>query len=96
MNKVCRRCGIEKPIEEFREYYNGSGRRYTFCKQCERIETRRKYLRKKPELSIVEQQELNAIEELYKRRAAKGLSVPGERTSRSVISIVEEELNENM
>lgn len=93
--KTCKRCGATKPLTEFRDYYGGKPGKYTFCKTCEKIEARRKYLRRKPELSVVEQQELNEIERLYEQRKARGLTVPRKRTS-GVRSIVEDELNENM
>ena len=42
--KVCKRCGRELPVDQFRNYYGGREGSYSFCKTCEKIEQRRKYL----------------------------------------------------
>lgn len=36
--KVCKRCSIEKPLEEFNK--RRGGRRYAICRECKNIETR--------------------------------------------------------
>lgn len=95
--KTCSRCGVEQPLDEFRTYYNRQGSHYSFCKTCERIESRRKYLRRKYNLSVAEQEELNNINELYSRRKAKGLNVPGTRRNDvSVSRLVREALDEEL
>jgi len=40
--KICKKCGIEKPIENFRQKKNQLGKYYlySYCKQCETIYTR--------------------------------------------------------
>lgn len=93
MMKTCSRCGETKPLEEFRPYYNRSTGRYSFCKTCERIETRRKYLVKRATLTPAQQEELAKINALYAKRKAAGLSVPGTRAS-DVVNIVEQQLKE--
>ena len=90
--KICARCGIEKPIEEFRKYYGGRKGRYTYCKECERIEQRRKNLIKKPTLTPEQQIELDKIERLYKLRASQGLSIPGNSDKPTTLSLVEQHL----
>lgn len=93
--KVCTRCGIERPIGHFRQYYNRSKGTYTFCKTCESIEGRRKYLVGKDAasldgLSAEEQYELDKINELYEQHRAAGRPVPGSRKSpKGVTSVVE-------
>lgn len=87
--KVCKRCGAEKPIVEFRDYYGGRKGSYSFCKTCERIEQRRKYLSSKHELTDAEAEELQKINELYAMRQDAGLKVPVRRPERGVTSIVD-------
>ena len=94
MTKTCSRCGVTKPIEEFRQYYNRPTSRYKFCKTCEKIETRRKYLSKRDSLTPEQQKELDNINALYAKRKAQGLDVPGKRKVSEVASIVEQQLKE--
>lgn len=97
--KMCKRCGIERPIDQFRRYYNRTKGLYSFCKTCERIEQRRKYLVAKDAvsrdgLSSNEQQELDKIEELYEYHTSCGRAVPGKRkASHSVIADIEDIMN---
>ena len=80
MLKRCTSCGVDKPIEEFRTYYNRQKGHYPYCKECERIEGRRKYLsRNKEKLNEDQLVELNKIETLYDKRQAAGLSVPSRK-----------------
>ena len=74
--KTCTSCGVDKPITDFRKYYAGRKGHYRYCKACERIETRRKYLVGKDELQPAEQQELADINKLYEMHIAKGLRPP--------------------
>jgi len=92
--KVCKRCGVEKPIVDFREYYGGRKGTYSFCKTCERIEQRRKYLVTKDcaspdSLTAEEYDELQKINELYEMRQAAGLKVPIRRPERGVSGLVD-------
>lgn len=94
--KTCKRCGIEQPVDNFRNYYGRAKGKYTFCRTCERIEARRKYLNSRRDTLSPEQvDELNSIEQLYDLRAANNLAVPGRSTamgSPSVSSLVDEQL----
>ena len=74
--KTCIGCGVEQPISCFRQYYNGRKGRYNHCKDCETIESRRKYLSRKTERSGAEQEELDNIQKLYDMRVVKGLRPP--------------------
>ena len=92
--KVCTSCGVDKPINDFRQYYAGRKGHYRYCKACERIETRRKYLVGKDELAPKELQELADIEELYELRTAKGLRPPvGYAKNGDVTALIQQELN---
>ena len=94
MLKRCTSCGIERPVDNFRPYYNRSTGRYPYCKECERIETRRKYL---SQIDCNEQQkiELSKIEQLYDLRQAAGLRVPSRKRQKqsSVESLVDSYIN---
>lgn len=94
--KTCKRCGKQKPIVDFRSYYGvGQKGSYTFCKECERIESRRKYLlRQGDRLTDKQRQALEAIEQLYARRKEQGLAVPTTRGSNTTDSIVAKQLEE--
>lgn len=93
--RVCRSCGVEKSIEEFRHYYGGRKGHFRLCKQCESIDTRRKYLMRKGSLTTAEQQDLNNILELYSRRAAKGLRPPTHGTKNGQVSALVSSLLDN-
>lgn len=93
--KVCSTCGQEKLVDSFRKYYSGRDGRYSYCKECEKIEQRRKYLSKKQtvELSPAERSELEAINILYAKREAAGLKRLGNiRGKVSVTDIVAKHL----
>lgn len=97
--KVCKRCGVSKPRTDFRDYYGGRKGSYSFCRSCERIEQRRKYLATKdatsPDgLTATEAEELHKINELYAMRAAAGLSVPARRPDRGVTDLVDAQIAE--
>lgn len=92
--KTCKRCGMERPLTDYRNYYgkNQNGM-YTFCKECERIESRRKYLVKLGDAANDKQKEaLVAIERLYAERAKRGLSVPKPRGVNTTDNIVAKQL----
>ena len=92
--KICAYCGEEKPIEAFRNYYNCKTGTYTYCRSCEKIETRRKYLKRKGEnITPVQQEELDKIEQLYSLRVANGLAAPGRKRAVNTVSkLLDEQL----
>lgn len=97
--KICSRCGTEQPLSNFRRYYNRgeNAGTYKFCKECERIETRRKYLVGRGDAATqTQKEELASIRKLYDLRESKGLDVPGRirRRPSAVKSIVDARLNE--
>ena len=74
--KVCKQCGDMKPLDQFRPYYGGRKGTYTRCLQCERINSREKYLSKKKALTDAERKELDKIHQLYEAQRSCGLSPP--------------------
>lgn len=74
--KTCKQCGQLKPHEQFRQYYGGRKGRYTICLQCEKINSRLKYLEKKQNLTEAEQLEVEKIRKLYDVQRAAGLQPP--------------------
>lgn len=88
--KTCKQCGQLKPHEQFRQYYGGRKGRYTVCLQCEKINSRLKYLEKKANLTEAEQIEVTKIHELYEAQRSVGLQPPrqgGGRTAPIVDSL---------
>ena len=84
--KVCKQCGKLKPIGSFRHYYGGRTGTYRTCLDCERINTREKYLRRKSEstdLNPQETVELDRIHTLYHVQRQAGLQPPRARTEDS-------------
>lgn len=76
--KVCSVCGREQRVSMFRAYAHNANKLWPYCKECESIEIRRKYLQKKGEnISEAEYAELQKINELYKRHAEAGRRVLG-------------------
>lgn len=96
--KTCSRCGVEQPLENFRQYYNRgeNGGHYKYCKTCESIESRRKYLAKRGAAATPEQlEELAKINKLYEKRSAMGLDIPGRSSGRTrgrISQIIDEAL----
>lgn len=91
---ICKQCGEIKLTELFRPYYHRSGN-YPICKDCEKINTRYKYIINKiPKelrglydeaekiLSATELQEMAGIERWYELLTSKGLKVPRFGTGR--------------
>lgn len=75
--KTCSACGAEKPIEAFRPYYGGRKGTYRYCRTCERIMQREKYLIAKGDAATQqEREELEKIHKLYSIRETKGLKPP--------------------
>lgn len=76
--KICSVCGRELSVDRFRMYHNKPGKTWPYCKDCESIEMRRKYLQNKgADMSDEEYAELEKIGELYKRHAEAGRRVLG-------------------
>lgn len=67
-------------MSQFRNYYNGRKGTYTICKDCERINSRAKYLERK-ERSEAEQAELEKIYKLYDAQRRCGLQPPNHNDS---------------
>lgn len=83
--KRCKQCGKFKPIERFRKYYGGRKGTYTTCKDCEKINSRAKYLTSKGDkCNCAEQLELSKIHMLWSAQRAAGLQPPRESTGRNV------------
>lgn len=74
--KVCRQCGELKPLSQYRKYYGGRTGHYTTCKQCEKINSRLKYLESKETLTEVERIERDKILKLYDAQRGAGLRPP--------------------
>ena len=77
--KVCKQCGKMKTLESFRQYYGNRSGTYNTCLDCERINTREKYLRKKSDNRTIndsEADELEKIHHLYEVQRAAGLQPP--------------------
>lgn len=75
--KTCTHCGETKPLSSFRHYYGKCKGSYRYCKTCEKINTRYRYLvGKGANITDVERQELAKITKLYDARAAAGLETP--------------------
>lgn len=75
--KTCKQCGELKPISQFRQYYGGRRGTYKMCKDCERINSREKYLSAKgANRTGDEETELQRIHMLYDYQRAVGLQPP--------------------
>jgi hypothetical protein len=85
--KTCKQCGLTKDEQEFRANYNRPGT-FNVCLQCERINSRYKYLKRKDKLSQRESDELQKIEELYTRQRSMGLRPPRPRMSVSIDAVL--------
>ena len=81
--KTCKQCGELKPIDQFRKYYGGRQGHYTICKDCERINSRAKYLERKGDsITSTEDAELKKIYRLYDAQRACGLQPPRRESGR--------------
>lgn len=90
---VCKQCGLQKDDKEFRPLYGRPGT-YKICYDCERINSRRKYLLRKDNLTANESKELQAIEDLYARQRSMGLRPPHRRYStRAAVSVIVDTYN---
>lgn len=100
--RKCKQCGHVKSLELFRQYYGRgankgkrSQSRYRTCKQCESINTKYKYLCKKPELTEEESTMRDKIEQLYEVQRSLGYKPPGsDPTPRDASVIVDSLLDE--
>lgn len=84
----CNMCGQEKGVDQFRQYK--SGKLWPYCKECQAIEVRRKYLEFKVKNKTIipdEVDELVLINRLYNKRVEKGLNTFGKRKNVSVSCI---------
>lgn len=89
--KICTMCGIEKSVDQFREYPREG--RYPYCLECQSIETRRRYLAQKTVISLEEEEELQQINRLYELRVAKGLRTFGDKSrNKSARSLVDKQI----
>ena len=75
--KTCTHCGELKPISCFRKYYGGRKGHYRYCKTCEKLNTRHKYLVGKGDAATQqEREELAKLIRLYELRETLGLETP--------------------
>lgn len=81
--KTCRQCGELKPMNQFRQYYGGRTGHYTTCKQCEKINSRLKYIESKEVMTELERIERDKIYKLYEVQQAAGLRPPRRGGGRS-------------
>lgn len=87
----CKQCGEIRTETEFRKYYGSGNRgRYKVCKQCESINNRHKYLRRKETLSEAEEIEKQEIEHLYDLLRAEGLQPPATKAVSTVRDTVKD------
>ena len=82
MIKRCKQCGADRDLNEFRPYYNRPSGRNSTCKECEKINSRYKYLTAKV-TDVATSPELAAIERLYAAQRQAGLKPPVTRNSKS-------------
>lgn len=76
--KVCTHCGELRPLSMFRAYYGKRKGHYRYCRMCERLLMRYKYLTGKGDaVTQEESEELAKLKKLYEYRHAAGLETPG-------------------
>jgi hypothetical protein len=80
----CKQCGEIKTIDQFRKYYGGRKAHYKTCKDCEKVNSRYKYLSAKAWLTNEEVSEKDRIEELYVLLRANGLQPPRHGAGRTI------------
>jgi hypothetical protein len=85
--KTCKQCGEIKPITQFRKYYGGRKGTYTRCMQCERINSREKYLSSKVDMRNNDEDiELAKIHRLYEYQRSIGLQPPTKQERRKALT----------
>lgn len=47
MNKICRKCDIEKPLEQFRKNNKTKDRLFPYCIECQNIINKKLYIKNK-------------------------------------------------
>lgn len=78
--KQCRQCGEIRPISEFRRYYGGLNGTYTKCKQCEKLNSRVKYLERKGDKATeADKAELAKLHQVYELQRVCGYKPPQRR-----------------
>lgn len=91
--QTCKQCGELKPIEQFRKYYGGRKGHYKYCKSCEKINSRAKYLANKAEyMSDAELEEFQKIQRLWDAQRSAGLQPP--RAKDSPVASLSESLDD--
>lgn len=81
--QTCKQCGLELPVEEFKQYTSRSEGirrttvgRYTICKHCEKLSTQAAKLQKRFEsgnATEIELQEREALRNYYRQLVDRGL-----------------------
>lgn len=89
--KTCKQCGELKPITRYRKYYGGRRGTYKVCLDCERINSREKYLSSKETRTTEEEAELAKIHALYDCQVKVGLQPPVKQGRRKPLT---EDLND--
>ena len=85
--KTCKQCGEIKPITQFRKYYGGRKGTYTMCKDCERVNSREKYLSAKGDKRDNDEDiELSKIHRLYDYQRSIGLQPPTKQERRTALT----------
>lgn len=79
--KICKQCGLEQPVSNFRPYGGGRKGIYSSCKTCEKLNGRRKYLSHKSVKTKEDENELQKLDYLYDLQRAAGLAPPIKRSS---------------
>ena len=75
--KKCTHCGEHKPVDQFRRYYGGRKGTYRYCKSCERLITRYRYLVGKDSAATQQEcEELAKLRKLFDLRHELGLETP--------------------
>lgn len=75
----CKQCGDVKSLTLFRKYYGNVKGHYRFCKDCEKLNQRLKYLRRKVDKTEAEVLEAQQIESLHDLQRSIGLEPPRKR-----------------
>jgi len=74
--KLCKQCGEARLADQYRQYYQGRKGRSTTCLDCEKVNSRYKYLNAKESLSPEEFEESTSIVKLWELQRKLGLRPP--------------------